>query len=55
MTTKNSYIKVIYEDGEFCICEPRNVPDMTMGGAAYRTEELQMTKQEFEALPEFQG
>lgn len=55
MNAKKAYIKVTYQDGGFCICEPKDVPDMTTGAEAYKTEEVLMTEQEFEALPEFQG
>lgn len=51
---KNTYTKVTYQDGRFCICEPKDVPDMTAGSDGFRTEEVRMTRQEFEALPEFQ-
>lgn len=55
MNTKKTYIKVTYKDGGFCICEPKDVPDMTEGADGFKTEEVLMTEQEFEALPEFQG
>jgi hypothetical protein len=50
-----TYIKVTFQDGGFCICDPKDVPDMTEGANGYKTEEVQMTEREFEALPEFQG
>lgn len=55
MSTKKPYIKVTFQDGGFCICEPQDVADMTVGAEGHRTEEVLMTEAEFEALPEFQG
>ena len=55
MATKKTYIKITYQDGGFCICEPKDVPDMIEGAEDYKTEEVQMTEAEFDALPEFQG
>lgn len=52
---KKTYIKVTDRDGVSCICDPRDVPDMTDGADGHKTEEVLMTVQEFEALPEFQG
>jgi hypothetical protein len=52
---KNTYIKITYQGGDFCICEPKDVPDMTVGVDGYKTEEVQMTEAEFNAMPEFQG
>ena len=55
MSTKKTYTKVTYQDCGFCICEPKDVPDMTTGADGCKTEEVLMTPAEFEALPEFQG
>lgn len=41
--------------GDFCVCEPGDVPDMVEGAGKFTTEEVQMTEAEFNALPEFQG
>ena len=50
-----TYIKIKYEGGEYCIVEPKDVPDMTEGAHGFTTEEVQMSEEEFEALREFQG
>jgi len=45
-------------DGSWCICEPRDVPDMTVdaeAGETYIVTEVRMTRREFERLPEFEG
>lgn len=55
MSEMKTYIKITYQDGGFCIADPKDVPDMTTGADGYKTEEVQMTVKEFEALPEFQG
>lgn len=55
MSSKKVYIKVTFQDGGFCICEPEDVSDMIAGADGCKTEEVLMTSQEFEALPEFQG
>lgn len=55
MSTTKTYTKVTYQGGDFCICDPKDVPDMTAGTNGYKTEVVQMTEREFEALPEFQG
>jgi len=52
---KKTYIKIKYEGGEFCIVEPKDVPDMIESENGFTTEEVQMTEAEFEALPEFQS
>lgn len=55
MSQKQTYIKVTYQGGDWCICDPKDLADMTVGAEGYKTEEVQMTKAEFEAMPEFQG
>lgn len=53
---KKTYIKITFNHGGFCVCDPKDVADMTAGAeAGYKTEEVLMTEQEFEALPEFDG
>lgn len=52
---KRTYIKVTYQGGDWCICEPQEVADMTAGAEGFKTEEVLMTEAEFNALPEFQG
>lgn len=52
---KQAYIKVTYQDGGYCICDPKEMPDMIVGAEGYTTEVVLMSKKEFEALPEFQG
>lgn len=50
------YIKITFAEGDWCVCDPREVDSMTAGAVGgYKTEEAWMTEQEFEALPEFQG
>lgn len=55
MSTKKTYIKVTYQGGDWCVCEPQEVADMTAGAVGFKAEEVQMTEAEFNALPEFQG
>jgi hypothetical protein len=50
-----TYAKIKYEDGDWCICEPGAVADMTEGCQGFDVAEVQMTGAEFEALPEFNG
>lgn len=50
-----TYIKITFEDDGWCICEPKDVPDMTVGTTNFTCEEVQMTEAEFNALPEFQA
>ena len=50
-----TYIKITFAGGGFCICEAKDLADMTEGAEGFRTEEVQMTEAEFEALPEFQS
>lgn len=45
-------------DGSWCICEPRDVPDLKVGaedGDTYIVTEVRMTRRQFERLPEFEG
>lgn len=51
----NTYIKITFNDGTYCICEPKDVDDMITGVDGYKLDEVQMTEAEFDALPEFQG
>lgn len=50
---KKTYIKITFSDNDWCICEPKNVASMTVDAEGYKTEEVQMTEAEFNALPEF--
>lgn len=52
---KRNYIKVTHQDGGVCFLEPKDLPDMIEGADSYKTEEVQMTEAEFNALPEFKG
>lgn len=52
---KKTYIKISFPDSGWCVCEPKDVADMTVGSEGYKTEEVQMTEAEFNALPEFHG
>lgn len=51
---KKRYVKITY-DGAPCICEPRDVDDMLDGCDGATIEDVWMTVDEYEALPEFQG
>ncbi|SEU40189.1 hypothetical protein SAMN03159335_06225 [Burkholderia cepacia] len=51
----NTYIKITFSDGGYCICEPKDVDDMITGADGYTLDEVQMTEADFNALPEFQG
>lgn len=55
MSTKKTYIKVTFQGGDWCICEPHEVSAMTASADGHKTEEVLMTEAEFNALPEFQG
>lgn len=50
-----TYAKVTYADGDWCVCRPHEVRDMTVGCEGYTVAEVKMTEAEFEALPEFNG
>jgi len=50
-----TYAKVTYADGDWCVCRPHEVSDMTVGCEGYTVAEVKMTESEFEALPEFNG
>lgn len=50
-----TFSKITYADGEWCVCKPGAVEDMTTGCEGFTVEEVQMTEAEFNALPEFQG
>ncbi len=50
-----TYTKITFADDLYCICEPKNVPDLTDGVDGYTLTDVQMTQAEFNALPEFEG
>lgn len=50
-----TYTKITFADSTFCICESKDVSDMTEGADGYTLAEVQMTEAEFNALPEFEG
>lgn len=51
---KRRYVKIAF-DGTSCICEPREVGDMTDGCEGAVLSDVWMTEAEWEALPEFMG
>lgn len=51
---KKRFVKITY-DGASCICEPREVGDMTDGCDGAVLTDVWMTDAEREALPEFMG
>jgi hypothetical protein len=58
MQQKQRYVRVKIKGtrGPVCICEPRDVPDMTADGETeYEIEDVWMTQDEVEALTEFEG
>ena len=58
MTMKNelkTYTKVTFEDETWCICEPEQVGDLTIDQADFTLSEVEMTEEQFDALPEYNG
>jgi len=51
---KRRFVKITY-DGQSCVCEPREVGDMTDGCDGAVLTDVWMTTAEWEALPEFAG
>lgn len=52
---KKTYSKITFDGGDWCVCEPKDVAQMTQGEKGFTVAEVQMTEAEFEALPEFNG
>ena len=49
-------VKIKGTKGPVCICDPRDVPDMTSDcETEYDLEDVYMTKDQVEALTEFEG
>lgn len=53
--TMNSYTEISFADGTICVCEPKDVADMTEGSEGHTVCEVQMTEAEFNSLPEFES
>lgn len=51
---RKRYVRITY-DGIGCISEPEDVDAMTDGEAGYVLEDVYLSEQEYEALPEFSG
>jgi hypothetical protein len=50
---RRRYVRITF-DGLSCICEPGDVGDLA-GDGDYTLEDVHLSEQEFEALPEFGG
>ena len=48
------FVRVTY-DGSWCILEPSDAEDMIADGGDYKTEDVYLTRDQFDALPEFTG
>lgn len=56
MTMKmKTYTEIRSTGGTICVCEPKDVADMTEGSKGHAVSEVQMTEAEFNALPEFES
>lgn len=53
--TMRTYAEIRFADGTICVCEPKDVADMTEGGERHTTAEVRMTEAEFNSLPEFES
>lgn len=53
--TMKTYTEIRFTDGSRCVCEAKDVPDMTEGSEGHTMAEVQMTEAEFNALPEFES
>jgi len=51
---RKDYCKIVC-DGSYLICEIKDCKDNTVGLEDYTVEIVQLTEEEFEALPEFDG
>jgi hypothetical protein len=51
---RKRYVRITY-DGLTCVSEPQDVDDMTEGDPDYKLEDVMLSEQEYEALPEFEG
>ena len=50
-----TYTKITFDDETWCICEPEQVGDLTIDQADFTLSEVEMTEEEFDALPEYNG
>lgn len=50
-----TYSKITFDGGEWCVCEPKDVAEMTKSEEGFKVDDILMTEAEFEALPEFNG
>lgn len=53
-----TYIQITFNDGTFCVCESQGDADfMTSGldGHEFAATEIEMTREQFDALPEFEA
>ena len=50
-----TYSKITFDGGEWCVCKPKDVSEITKGEEGFTVVEVHMTEAEFEALPEFNG
>lgn len=49
------FVRVMY-DGSWCVMEPDDAEDMIAeSGEEYQTEDVFLTRDQFERMPEFQG
>ena len=51
---RKRYVRISY-DGLSCVSEPQDVADMTEGDTGYALQDVMLSEQEYEALPEFGG
>lgn len=52
---KKTYSKIVFADGDWCICLPGDIKDLTVGCGGFTVGEVQLTQAEFEALPDYNG
>jgi hypothetical protein len=51
---RRRYVRITF-DGVSCVSEPKDAADMTQGESGYQLEDVMLSEQEYEALPEFGG
>lgn len=45
----------IEHDGSWCVVEPKDAPDMLVGESEYTVSTVQLTRDQFDNMPEFAG
>jgi hypothetical protein len=50
-------VRITFPDGRWCVCRRQDIADIAcgLGPNEYAVEDVEMTRAQFEALPEFEG